>query len=138
MSASLSRGLARAVWSRRSIASWIWIVSGAASDFAMSGKRFSMRVWTSSPSTTWTLIRLASGSMTAGSSMTVLTSAVKRSVLKATWWVQMATVVSRIDRQARISAMPARIRRLRRGFTGTGSVAVVAAAVISSTSQGAP
>ena len=80
----MSLGLARAVWSRRSIASWIWIVSGAARDFAMSGNRLSIRVWTSSASTTWSLIRSASGSIAAGSSMTVLTSAVKRSVLKAT------------------------------------------------------
>ena len=87
----------------------------------------------------------ASGSMTAGSSMTVPTSAEKRSVLKATWCVQMARVVTRIARQARSRAMPARIRRPRRGRGGAGVASVAVdqrrscpAHPLQSTRDGAP
>ena len=124
-------GLLRAICSRRSMPSRIATVNGAASGFTASGSRASIRAWTPTASTTCWLIRVLSGSMTAGSATTSVTRAVNRSVLNRTWWVHTATLVTTIDRQARTRTKPARMLRRRRARGGgvassaTGSVAMV-------------
>ena len=82
-----------------------------ASGFAASGRRDGDARLHIERLITWALIRALSGSMISGSSRRSRSSAVNRSVLNATWWTQTATVVSMITRQARTSAIPARIRR---------------------------
>ena len=79
------------VCSRMSIAFCTASAIVPASGFITSGRRVSRRPWTSIASTTWVLIRSATGSITAGSVLTAPTSSVNRFVLSATWWVHTRT-----------------------------------------------
>ena len=106
-------GFASATWSRLSIPSRMDRVNVPARGLATSGSRVSIRAWTSRASTTCVLIFALSGAMNAGSSVTRLTSVVKRSVLRATWCVQNARVVIRIDTHASTATRPARTDRRR-------------------------
>src|SRR6476620_9180273 len=73
-------------------------------------------------------MRVAIGSVTAGSVTALLTRDVNRSVLRATWWVQTATVATRIVRHARSRTKPDRMRRRPdvRGFAATAVTWVIA------------
>src|SRR6476620_2040821 len=127
-SASWRRGSRRASLRRASIRSATAASSAPASGLIASGRRASSRVWISSASTTWALIRVAIGSVTAGSVTAFLTSDVNRSVLRATWWVQTAIVVTRIVRHARSRTKPdrTRLRPDARGFAATAVDWVIA------------
>src|SRR6186997_1709356 len=128
ISAFWRRGSRRAILSRASIRSATAASREPASGLIASGRRASRRPWTSSAWTTWSVIRVAIGSVTAGSVTALLTRLVKRSVLRATWWVQTATVVTRIVRHARNRTKPDRTRRRPdvRGFAATAVSWVIA------------